>query len=378
MSANWVERAALMLLSTLVVTSAGCSGGSVSYSFQSDLPAQPGPPPPAAPPTPPPSSPPPAPPAPPPVQGDVLDNGVIRIQMNDVAPMITRMWVNGLLAVPHDNTGADFQMSARSAKGDAYNPTLGGDCRGNPSVLRAKSNWNGVTPGTPATYGLMLEVDPRNYNEPVHPAGCLGPGEILPYDMKFGVTLGDNVIAPRQLLILDLSIRKDAGSTAEDIVKGLSELPVIYLDNTLYRYAYYSADATPGDGQTFQTMQGSSNAGLTHDTRQWPDLTNFFVTAPSRVIMLCDRADAVQAPSMGNCVAIYSHESAQVQASRRMTVLNSLTLITVINRDEAAPTISDFEEHTQRRLVVVGNPDTVAAGIAWAEEHLPPSGWRRW
>lgn len=378
MSANWIERAVWLSLSTLVFTSAGCGGGTTTYSFQSTLPAQPGPPPPA-PPAPPPPAPPPSspPPTPPPVLGDVLDNGVIRIQMNDHAPIITRMWVNGLLAVPHDNIGADFQMSARSIKGNAYNPTLGGDCRGNPSILRGKSNWNAFAPGTPAAHGLLLDVDPRNYNEPDYP-DCLGAGEVLPYDMKFAVTLGDGTGAPKELLALDLSIRKDAGSAAEDIVKGLSELPVIFLDNLTYRYAYYSTDTTPADGQNFQPMQAGSTTAPTHDTRQWPLLTNFFITEPGRAIMLCDRADALQAPRTGTCVAIYSHEGAKLQASRRDGAAQSLTMITTINRDDVAPSIVDFDEHTQRRLVVVGNPITVEAGIAWAEEHLAQADWKRW
>lgn len=372
MPATWIERAVWTSLSTLALAGTGCGGGSTSYSFQSDLSVPPAPPPAAPPPAPPPS----APPAPPPLEGDVLDNGMIRIQMNAPAPLITRMWVNGVLAVPHDNVGADFQMSARSSKGDAYNPTLGGDCQGNPSILRAKSNWNGVAPGTPALYGMRLEVDPRNYNEP-QPNACAGPGEILPYDMKFGVTLGDGTSAPKELMVLDMSIRKDAGSAAEDIVKGLSELPVIFPDNQIYRYAYYSTDSTPADGQTFQPMRGDSAAGPTHDTRQWPLLANIFIV-PARALMLCDRADALEAPRMGNCLAIYSHEGAQMQASRRQTVAHSLTLITAINRDDAAPMIGDFDEHTQRRLVVVGNPITVEAGIAWAEEHLAQADWKRW
>ncbi|MBF6025819.1 hypothetical protein [Lysobacter niastensis] len=297
--------------------------------------------------------------------------------MNDYAPIITSMWVMGRLAVPHDNIGADFQMATRSSKGDAYNPTQGGDCRGNPSILRSVSDWNGIVPGASAPYGIQLEIDPRNYNEPVHP-GCLGEGAILLYDMKFGVTLGDGLTAPKELMVLDMSIRKEPGSPAEDIVKGLSELPVIYLDNSIFRYAYYSVDTQPADGLVFLPMQGSSASGPTHDTRAWPVLTNYYIAEPARLIMLCDRSDALQSPRTATCVAIYSHEGAKVEASHRIGAKYDLTLITAINRDDVNPVISDYEFHTQRRLVAVGSPDTVTAAIAWAEANLAASDWKRW
>lgn len=310
--------------------------------------------------------------------GYELDNGLIRIRMDDVAPIITQMWVAGTPAVVHDNIGADFQMTARSTKGDAYNPTQGGDCAGIPSVVRQVfPHWNAVDAGTPATQGLLLDILPRNYNEPSYP-GCLGQGALLPYEMRFGVTLGDGRQMPRELMLVDMSIQKDAGSAAEDIVKGLSELPVIYLDNTTFRYAYYSADETPTDGQAFQPMRVATADGNSHDTQRWLGLTNFRVDQPAHVIMLCDRDDAVTNPGVGRCVAIYSHEAVLMQASRRDGAMHSLTLIEAVQEDANDPLISDFNLHTQRRLIVVGNPDTVASGIAWAETWLDKTGWRRW
>jgi hypothetical protein len=310
--------------------------------------------------------------------GKVLDNGVIRLVMNDLAPIVTQMWVAGLPAVPHDNIGADLQMSARSSKGDGYNPTQGGDCRGTPSVLRAIEPWNGVDPTVPAAYGTLLDIAPRNYNEPSYP-GCLGVGDILPYDMRFAVTLGDGRHMPKELMLLDMSIRKQQGSTAEDIVKGLSELPVIYFDNTIFRYAYYSVDSDPLDGQDFQPFRVATSSGTTtNDTQQWPVLTNYPVDGLARVLMLCTRDDATTRPQDGLCVAIYSHEGSQMQASRRNGAIHSLTALAAIGGNEDQPLITDFDFHTQRRLVVVGNPDTVASGIAWAETWLKPDGWQRW
>lgn len=312
-----------------------------------------------------------------PQNGKALDNGVIRLVMNDLAPIVTQMWVAGLPAVPHDNIGADLQMSARSSKGDGYNPTQGGDCRGTPSILRAVEPWNGVDPTRPATYGVLLDIAPRNYNEPSYP-GCLGVGDILPYDMRFAVTLGDGRSMPKELMLLDMSIRKQQGSTAEDIVKNLSELPVIYFDNTIFRYAYYSIDSNPADGQDFQPFRISTSSGSTHDTQKWPVLTNYVVDGLARVLMLCTRDDAVAHPKEGVCVALYSHEGSQMQASRRDGAIHSLTALAAIGGNAEQPLITDFDFHTERRLLVVGNPDTVASGIAWAEAWLKPEGWQRW
>lgn len=383
MPAYWAPGASRLSLSLAlmcvgVAACGGGGGGKGKSSPQSTAAGQPAPAPtqaPPAPPAPPPTTTPPTEPLP--IPGRDLDNGVIRIRMNDYAPIITSMWVMGKLAVPHDNIGADFQMAARSSKGDAYNPTQGGDCRGNPSILRSMSDWNAIAPGTPVAHGVMLEVDPRNYNEPTHP-GCLGAGDILPYDMRFGVTLGDGQSAPKELMVLDMSIRKEAGSSAEDIVKGLTELPVLYMDNATFRYAYYSVDSNPADGQEFQPMRVATVSGMTHDTRSWPIMTNYFISEPARAIMLCDRADAVQSPNVGSCVALYAHEGVQVQASHRVGAKYDLTSITTIIRDDVEPLITDYEFHTQRRLVAVGNANQVAASIAWAEANLAPGDWKRW
>jgi hypothetical protein len=83
-------------------------------------------------------------------------------------------------------------------------------------------------------------------------------------------------------------------------------------------------------------------------------------------------------PTEGICVALYSHEGSMMQASRRDGAIHSLTAIAAIGGDEAQPFITDFEFHTERRLVAIGNPDTIASGIAWAETWLKPEDWRRW
>lgn len=183
---------------------------------------------------------------------------------------------------------------------------------------------------------------------------------------------------PRQLMVLDMSIRKEVGSAAEDLVKGLSELPVIYVDNRSFRYAYYSIDQAVAGDQDYEPFRVVTTSGVSHDTRLWPYLANYPVAQSARVIMLCDHPDVVDKPAKGLCVALYSHEGATMQVSHRQGAVYDLTSIAAINRDPADPLITDYLEHTQRRLVAVGNADTISACIAWAEANLSPGGWRRW
>ena len=307
------------------------------------------------------------------------DNGVIRIKLNEAiapygtnSPMITNMWIAGRKVVPHDNAGADFQMTSRSSQGNNYNPTQGGDCAGRTSVLTGSiPNWNGAQLGTPASNGILLGIDPLLYDEPGLSGTCNGgqPG-VAPYDMAFGVTLGDGIAVPREAMVVDMSIRKD-GPASPDLVKALSELPVAFVDVNFLRYAYYSVD-----GVNFQQLQGSTGPSFSHDIKQWLWNENF--ERSGHAIALCDRADAIEQPAQGTCMAFYAHEFTRVYASRRQGSPNELALMSVLGDNAAAPTISDTQWHTARRLVAVGNLSTVAAVIAHAEQNYPASGWARW
>jgi hypothetical protein len=303
------------------------------------------------------------------------DNGVIKIRMGESdSPIITGMWIGGVRVVPHDNIGADFQMATRSDLGDAYNPTQGGDCAGNPSILSGViPNWNGAMLGTPAANGILFGIDPRNYNEPSYP-GCLGMGAVLPYDFNFGVTLGDGHAIPKEMMVLDMSVRRESGS--QELIKALSELPVAFFDNAQLPYAYYSDDATPADGMQFSKLQVPTSFGNTHDSRLWPNVTNF--EREGRSIMLCSHAQADVLLATGVCIAFYSHERTRVYASHRSQPNNDLTLISILGDNASSPKINDFNWHTARRLVAVGNSGTVSAVIAFAENNLDPLHWTRW
>ncbi|MGH8082030.1 MAG: hypothetical protein ACREP7_15760 [Lysobacter sp.] len=311
------------------------------------------------------------------------DNGIIRIRLNENvapsytnSPMITGLWILGRNAVPHDNAGADFQMSTRSSLGNLYNPTQGGDCAGYPSLLSGViPNWNGAQIGTLVGNGILLGIDPKLYNEPTTPGTCLGAASIAPYDMNFGVTLGDGVAMPREAMVLDLSIRKDAAS-APDLVKALSELPVAFVDVNFLRYAYYSDDATPLNGSQFHRFEVSTATGTTHDIKRWPWTENF--QRDGHAIALCDRPDMIENPTQGTCMAFYAHERTRVYASHRQGALNELALMSVLGDNPAAPTIGNTQWHTARRLVAVGHLGGVSAVITHAEQNFPAASWARW
>jgi len=163
-------------------------------------------------------------------------NDIISVEINRNYPIITSFRINGTLVVPDDNAGADFQMTARSIDGNAYNPTQGGDCRGNASILTGViPNWDGAGFGIPASNGILLGVSPRNYNETYT---CLGAGEILPYAFNFGITLGDGIHFPQEMMAVDMSIKKNSG--AKDVIKNMSELPAAFPYSSLMRYAFYA------------------------------------------------------------------------------------------------------------------------------------------
>lgn len=306
------------------------------------------------------------------------DNGIIRIRLNENiapygtnSPMITGLWIAGRLAVPHDNAGADFQMTSRGDAGNEYNPTQGGDCAGRTSLLTGViPNWNGAQLGTPASHGILLGVDPLLYDEPGLSGTCNGGKGIAPYDMAFGVTLGDGFALPREAMVVDMSIRKD-GPGSPDLVKALSELPVAFVDVNFLRYAYFSTN-----GAQFQRLQAYTPAGFNHDIKQWPWNDN--VIQGGHAIALCDRPDAIEQPNQGTCMAFYAHEFTRVYASRRQGSPNELALMSVLGDNPYAAKIVNTDWHTARRLVAVGHLTSVTAVIAHAEQRLPGSSWARW
>ncbi|MGH8082032.1 MAG: hypothetical protein ACREP7_15770 [Lysobacter sp.] len=298
-----------------------------------------------------------------PVQAQVYqkDNGVLRVRLNESGyPMITSMWLLNSLVVPHDNAGADFQMTLRSSRGNAYNPTQGGDCKGNASKLTGvQPNWANNL-GLPAANGILLGVTPRDYGEP-EGTYCAGNGALLPFEMNFGVTLGDGARIPKEAMILDLSSKRLQG--AEEIVPEMSDMPSIFINNNIYRYAYYSTD-----GRTFTAFdQGVA----THDSIAWPLATNYYLHA--RTLVLCNVPNAISDPRAGACVGLYSHDAVLAYASNRRGARNNLTLLSLLSQ---APPVTDYNWHTVRKAFISGNLETVTAVSTSLDASI--SDWGGW
>ena len=318
------------------------------------------------------------------------DNGIIRINLNEGGyPMITSMYITGIEVLSHDNAGADFQITSRRVtEGASYNPTQGGDCTGSPSRLTGYlPNWTGGGLDIDPQNGILLGVDPRNYNE--FSGSCHGQGAILPYDFNFGVTLGDDAHLPKQMMIIDMSIRREEGS--EVLAKRLSEVPVAFPKTSFMRYAYFSRDGQTFD--TFRTCLGWSYVGhgqwactggyrLSNDVSQWA--YGELIPGTGRAVMLCNIPDALERPDEGICMAFYSHFDTLYEISRRRGG-EDLTLVTMvghysstIDTNDPNQVISDFNWHTLRRIMAVGNVNTVKAVISIANQRITDWGnWRR-
>lgn len=273
------------------------------------------------------------------------NNGIISYDANMYGiPMISRLRILGTQVMPYDNAGAGFQMTGRSAAGNAYNPTQAGDCTQTPStVIGIVNNWAGAGVGVPASNSLLLSVAPRNYNEPTWT--CAGPGPVLPYEFQFGASLGDGVTIPREAMVLDMTYTRWTGS--EPLDKAQSEAPALFPHLSIFPFAYWSADGT-----SFQRLDVNVNGVATNDMRRWPSGTNHYKTG--RITMACTSTNS-------NCIALYSHRPTIMVMSRRIGAQGSLSYMALLA--DASGTVSDFNPYHVRRLMAVGTPSTVLAAI---------------
>ena len=267
-------------------------------------------------------------------------NGIYSYSANQFGyPMISNLYVGGTLVMPFDNAGAGFQMTSRSSSGNAYNPTQAGDCAQNPSqIVAINPNWTGSGLGISPSNGLLFSVVPRNYNEPTT---CLGAGSILPYSFEFGATMGDGIVLPKEVMVIDMYYQRWTG--AQSIEKGISEAPTIFPSLSIFPLAFWSATGT--NYQPFY-VNGSN------DMRTWPTGINQYRTG--KMIMACTTA-------LTNCLAFYSNKSTNLVMSRRQGASNQLSLLTLTA--DTGGSITDFNQHHVRTLMLVGKPSTVLAGI---------------
>lgn len=297
----------------------------------------------------------------------IKDNGIIRIGINEQHPngvrypVISSVYINTRQVMPPDNAGADFQITTRSNKGNLWNPTLGGDCKQNPSKLTGVlANWVGAgLSGIPSSNGILIGVKPRLYNEPGL-TGCLGEGPFVPVRFNFGVTLGDGKVLPREAMIIDMSVKREPG--AEVLRKHLSEYPVAFPHAKLMRYAYYSID-----GKTFRPF----NVGYTNDTNVWPVGKNH--NKEGKAIALCQTPRSKLDGT--TCMAFYTHSPTTMTLSLRNSASRKLNLMTLLggsnnNASQTSDKITDYNWHTKRALMAVGRIGTVKAVISISESKI--------
>jgi len=297
-------------------------------------------------------------------------NSVYTMKLNESStPVTTSIVVGASTYVPSDNPGADLQMTLRSNAGNTYNPTQGGDCAGNKANLWGSiSNWSGSGLGISSTNGIALGVIPRFYND--NAAGvCQGTGAAAPFNMTWGVTLGDGSILPNEVMVLDMSFaREDAGDETDP---NQSELPAMFANRSLFKYMYYTTD----DGDTWAKWEENS----THNVDNWSaaaNSANFYKDV--QAVWVSNESDAIGNPNSGSGIGIYANGVTTFVAGKRTGASNNLSYIAALGGTSAATDIEDDYWHGWRRLVLVGNLNTIKSVIDDAVTEIGGSGDWTW
>eukprot|EP01088_Endostelium_zonatum_P002706 TRINITY_DN1341_c0_g1_i3.p1 TRINITY_DN1341_c0_g1~~TRINITY_DN1341_c0_g1_i3.p1 ORF type:complete len:328 (+),score=70.89 TRINITY_DN1341_c0_g1_i3:26-1009(+) len=290
-------------------------------------------------------------------------NGIFQVEYNGICPLdniqypvVTRLWVDGELVIPNLGDGATLQMTSRSSMGNAYNPTQGGDCKGNPSILSGYiPNWSmglGISPAN----GLLLGVTPRNWNQQENGEACMGAGAPLPIAFNWGMTMGDGVNFPLQGMILDMGIQRQPG--AQVLIKRISELPSAFPFSSILHYAYYSIDGT---------NYGQITDGQTCDVLAWPNGPVYGLNA--RIVYLSTSGN----PETGWGMAFIGNPAklVYVGATNRPTPEGNVAAMTMTGAADVNEVITDYASHLKRTVVAVGNLDTIRAVTATAWAKIP-------
>ena len=257
--------------------------------------------------------------------------------------MISNLYILGTRVMPFDNAGAGFQMTGRSAQGNAYNPTQAGDCAQYASqTIFVDASWSGSNLGIPSSNGLLFSVAPRNYNEPVT---CLGQGPILPFNFEFGATLGDGITLPKEIMVVDMYYTRWSGS--EIIQKDISEAPTIFPFLHIFPLAYWSSD-----GSSIQPFLVNGS----NDMRSWSNNVNHYRVG--KIVMACTT-------TLSNCISLYSNKPTNLIMSKRPGASHQLSLLTLTV--DTSGVIDDYNEHHIRTLLAVGTPSTITAAISQAQ-----------
>lgn len=294
-------------------------------------------------------------------------NGIYSIKFGEEGfPIITSIDILGRTVVPHNSVGADFQMTARSSRGNSYNPTQGGDCNDAKSRLDSiDMNYN-TRVGLGSQYGFKWQVTPRNYNEPgqsaSNPIGdCLPTQPLMPIQFLTEVTLGDGIKIPREMMVVDMSIRRLNG--AEALRPNISELPAMFPHAWRLPYAYHSID-----GVNFEKLTKTVNGIPTHDLTKWEVYENVPIAA--KVVMFSNQPDAIANPNAGIGIAIYTKDITRFATGHRNGRRYDLGYMAATGSNSSADLIDDYNWHTFRRIVAVGHFNSIKAIIQKANQEF--------
>lgn len=293
--------------------------------------------------------------------GQILNNGVIQVEVNGVAPpgyrypCITRVWVEGALIVPPIAVGALFQMDVRSDQGDNYNPTQSGACSGAPSQLAAwQDGWAFLGPqGNPN--GLLMGVVPRTFESST---GQCTAGVAAPYYFNWGMQLGDDVNFPKEAMLIEQTFQKTSAAAPNILSVGV-EIPTVYYGCDFALFAYYLPYDSPTDWQPLNHPLTGANY-----VPNWPVGNGFL--APGYGNMRCNGNTAA-----AMCAATY-------------TAIHNSTCGGTNNGAEGCPAnlvpdaryeITDQGVYGRLAIFAVGNMGTVSAALSQTAAKFSASAW---
>ena len=293
----------------------------------------------------------------------VLSNGVIRVELNGIAPpgqrypCITSLSVQGEVIVPPIAVGALFQMDVRSSQGDNYNPTQSGACAGDASELAAwEEKWSFLSPGD---NGLLMGVIPRTFESST---GQCTNGIPTPFYFNWGVQLGDDVTFPKEAMLIEQSFQRTSASAPSVDSLGV-EIPTVYYGCDFAQFAYYLPVDNPGAWAPMNHPNTGSN-----NMANWPVGDYFMLKGYGN--MRCS-GNATHSPQTVLCAATY-------------TAFHNSTVGALNNGAGGCPAnlvpstlyeISDQGVYGRLAIFAVGNMGTVSTALIQTSQKLSRADW---
>jgi len=292
----------------------------------------------------------------------VLDNGVMQVVLNGIAPpgqrypCITQLSVGGSVIVPPIAVGALFQMDVRSSAGDNYNPTQSGACYGAASQLVAyNQNWKFLGNGT--LPGLLLGVIPRTFESST---GACTNGDATPFYFNWGVQLGDGYAFPKQAMLVEQTFQRTSASAPCVDSLGV-EIPTVYYSCDFAKYAYYLPSDNPAAWAPLNHPSTGSNY-----IPSWPMGVGFLVEGYGN-IRCNDNAGNPNAACAGTYTSLHKSTVGGVNNGAGGCPANLVP--------QTLYSVCDQGTYGRLAIFAVGNPGTLKTAMSQTAAKLSPSDW---